>query len=484
MLLDTLRLRAPRFPVLRMALIAALCGAAVGLLQFRERRATSPLLPALATPDRAVLTVDMRYRMALFAYDLAVRCGVPTVARPTAWEEGAVARYEQLALRPNYDALACHRLGVIYARRGYLRQAREMLMRAAAADDEGGKVYGALLLVYSDDTIAPEQIDRLRQAIMGQPSWLAMLTMADFARRVKLEVPADSFESRAQQEIRRFGWRVVGIWLVGLMVVGVAGVVLLVAGLRALFERGRVSPIWPPILPLFPWVQILDVPALVLFCNALGQMARDSLASAVAQNSSLDIGLRTVHALLVLGPPLYLVITRAKLSPWGWRRAVSLQSRGFRRHAMEALVGLGVTLVGALTLQDLLLASLRTALPGVMPGAVAEGGVVASGSSGLSFGATVLLVVFVAPICEEIIFRGFVFQSLLLRMRPLAAASLSALLFAGTHLVWDAAAFLSLFVLGFVSANVYRSSQSLLPSILLHSGYNVLVLLVVEVLRM
>ncbi|MBM3498726.1 MAG: hypothetical protein FJX74_08650, partial [Armatimonadetes bacterium] len=70
----------PRPPALRIALIAAMCGAAVGLGQVGERRAP-PLAPsALDSPGEETLAIDLRYRVALFAYELARRSGVPGVA--------------------------------------------------------------------------------------------------------------------------------------------------------------------------------------------------------------------------------------------------------------------------------------------------------------------------------------------------------------------------------------------------------------------
>jgi len=131
----------PRPPALRIALIAAMVGASVGLLRFSERRAPPALPAAPDSVDDEVLAADLRYRFALFAWDLAVRSGVPGTTSPSAWEEEAVAEYERLALRPAPEPAACHRLGIIYARRGYLRQGREMLTRGVTRDERAADVY-------------------------------------------------------------------------------------------------------------------------------------------------------------------------------------------------------------------------------------------------------------------------------------------------------------------------------------------------------
>jgi membrane protease YdiL (CAAX protease family) len=477
-LADSTRVQRPRPPALRIALIAALCGATFGLLRVGERRAP-PLAPStLESVGEDVLSADLRYRFALFAQDLATRCGVPEVTSPTAWEEAAVAEYERL----DPDPAACHRLGIIYARRGYLRQGREMLTRAMTHDEGAAEAYLALLVVYSDTPIKPKDTGRLREELLRQPRWLAMWTMADMARRIDMPQLAANYEAQARRAIWRFGLAVSLLALTGVSIIGTSLIALLILVLRALFDRHRYTAQWFVVLPALPWVDVLDVAALAMFCNALGQVARDSLAATFPAGSAADIGLRAAHAVFAVLPPLILVIGRVRRGPTKWHRALGLVSKGMSRHLFQGLVGLGLTLAAVLVVRDMLIAWLQAMLPGMIPGAV--GARASSGPGGWSVAADLVLVLLLAPVAEEIIFRGFLFRALYDRVRPIAAAGLSALLFAAAHLAWEPQAFVSLFCLGMVSAYVYQGSRSLIPSILLHAGYNGVILIAASVLRM
>lgn len=96
-----------------------------------------------------------------------------------------------------------------------------------------------------------------------------------------------------------------------------------------------------------------------------------------------------------------------------------------------------------------------------------------------------VLAALLAPFFEEVIFRGFVFNSCrnifsegrifrLLgqnkRVADYAAIGVSALLFAGAHM--DASAFLQLFVIGIVLAELYRRTGSLVCPMMLHAMNN------------
>jgi len=75
-----------------------------------------------------------------------------------------------------------------------------------------------------------------------------------------------------------------------------------------------------------------------------------------------------------------------------------------------------------------------------------------------------------APICEESLFRGFLYSALRRRLSVLPSMLISALVFAGAHL--DAGGFLPLFVLGVVFAFVFEKTKSTLPSMVAHGLWN------------
>lgn len=74
--------------------------------------------------------------------------------------------------------------------------------------------------------------------------------------------------------------------------------------------------------------------------------------------------------------------------------------------------------------------------------------------------------VVLAPIVEEIFFRGFVFQGFRQRYGWVSAMLLSSIVFAAAHL--DPVALLPTFVLGCVLAYMFHRSNSIWPGVILH----------------
>lgn len=91
----------------------------------------------------------------------------------------------------------------------------------------------------------------------------------------------------------------------------------------------------------------------------------------------------------------------------------------------------------------------------------------------------ILLLVIVAPLTEELLFRGIILRGLLNRHRPAVAVGLSALLFALTHCnPWQ---FLSALCLGLLLGWIYVRSGSLLLCVCGHAlsnGFSILATLV------
>ena len=77
-----------------------------------------------------------------------------------------------------------------------------------------------------------------------------------------------------------------------------------------------------------------------------------------------------------------------------------------------------------------------------------------------------LAAVVVAPIVEEIFFRGFLFQGFRKRYGWIPALLLSSAIFAAAHL--DPASLLPTFILGVILTYMYHHSNSLWPGIILH----------------
>ena len=84
--------------------------------------------------------------------------------------------------------------------------------------------------------------------------------------------------------------------------------------------------------------------------------------------------------------------------------------------------------------------------------------------------ATLLVAVLVAPVCEEVFFRGFVFPGLLGGMPVGWAIVLSSLIFAVAHA--DPGSFIVLFIIGLALAFLRWRTKSIWPCILLHALNN------------
>ncbi len=95
-----------------------------------------------------------------------------------------------------------------------------------------------------------------------------------------------------------------------------------------------------------------------------------------------------------------------------------------------------------------------------------------AGWQGLVF--AVVSACLVAPVSEEILYRGVLFRSLANRTGILAAAALSAVIFSAVHF-YDLHGFLSVAIFGFAAALLYAATGSLMPAILLHVLHNVLI---------
>ena len=82
----------------------------------------------------------------------------------------------------------------------------------------------------------------------------------------------------------------------------------------------------------------------------------------------------------------------------------------------------------------------------------------------------VLLLGMVGPICEEIVFRGYLFNCFRWHTSGTVAVALSALIFALAHQI--PALLPYYFALGIILALLYSRSRSILPGMLVHSLLN------------
>lgn len=171
----------------------------------------------------------------------------------------------------------------------------------------------------------------------------------------------------------------------------------------------------------------------------------------------------------------YILFALALIAFWGyWGRT----TRALFDRAGTVLTSVGIGLVAFYGLNELVWRMLRSFSAGQTN--LNDQAILARiGSAPYS---TILIVVFLAPVVEEAVFRGYIFGNLREYSRP-AAYTVSCFLFAFLH-VWQFAAVsrdaayllpaLQYLVPGLVMAWVFERSGSLWGSILLHGAVNAL----------
>jgi CAAX protease family protein len=84
----------------------------------------------------------------------------------------------------------------------------------------------------------------------------------------------------------------------------------------------------------------------------------------------------------------------------------------------------------------------------------------------------IVLIAILAPICEEVCFRGMLFGGLREKLPMIAAALVSAVIFGALHAPEGPSAVPPLVVFGFILALLYEKTGTIVPGILLHALNN------------
>lgn len=92
-------------------------------------------------------------------------------------------------------------------------------------------------------------------------------------------------------------------------------------------------------------------------------------------------------------------------------------------------------------------------------------------------GVQIALIVVLAPISEEICFRGMLYGGLRVRIPRLPAALVAGIVFGGLHALTGLSAVPPLIAFGFVLCLLYEKTGSIVPGILLHALNNCVALL-------
>jgi membrane protease YdiL (CAAX protease family)/uncharacterized RDD family membrane protein YckC len=102
------------------------------------------------------------------------------------------------------------------------------------------------------------------------------------------------------------------------------------------------------------------------------------------------------------------------------------------------------------------------------------------GEFGGSVVLTLLAVAVIAPVSEEIIFRGFTFRWLQGRLPLWGAVLVSAAIFSAAHAGWaEPSLFLPVFLGGVLLAYVYAKSRSVWPGVIIHMTINIVAVILI-----
>lgn len=179
--------------------------------------------------------------------------------------------------------------------------------------------------------------------------------------------------------------------------------------------------------------------------------------------SLITLALFIIQESLFLAPLYFFVMKRygATLSDLGMR------SIGWRSTALWVLKGFGVVFIFNIIFFGIM------SQVGELPGfAVQESHIPLFGSSALDIAVAVLVLVIIAPVIEEILFRGFLLKAFLTKFQPWLASLLTAGFFAVIHFEFQSIAVI--LFLAFVLNWMYMRSGSIIPGIVFHMINNAL----------
>jgi membrane protease YdiL (CAAX protease family) len=205
---------------------------------------------------------------------------------------------------------------------------------------------------------------------------------------------------------------------------------------------------------------------LVLFAYYLvfGFLGWDSDAGGVVVTASQQLA-------LLLPVAIYVQRTRGSLEPLGLRRG------GWRAADVFAGIGAGLGAVVAGTIVIVITIAIVHAITGNEP----SSSTALDDTTGPWLILNALMAVLLAPVCEEVYFRGFLFQGLRGRMRFLWAALLSGSFFAFVHV--EPIRFFGLAVMGLILASVFERRRTLVSSMAAHATVNVVAVVLLFAFR-
>ncbi|MEK7523669.1 MAG: CPBP family intramembrane glutamic endopeptidase [Patescibacteria group bacterium] len=183
--------------------------------------------------------------------------------------------------------------------------------------------------------------------------------------------------------------------------------------------------------------------------------------------SLLTLTLLIVQEIIFLAPLYYFVIHKNHL------RAADL---GFRKMRWKAVLAWVLKGFGLAFLANLGLALIMYYVPDSLPGfSRQESHIPIFGTSALDYSLALIALVGLAPVVEEVFFRGFVLQTLLGKFQPWVASILTAACFALLHFEFGSIGIIA--ILALILNWIFLRSRSIIPCIAFHMINNALAFL-------
>lgn len=460
----------------RLLIIVGLVAAAAALIMTTRHPGRLPAGDLYETSRQRLMQADFMYRLSGFLEAASARDALPGLVRSDEvrqMRERAIASYEREILVPKPNAAALHRLGIIYGERGYEAQAEQTLTRAATLDEPRASLYFALAQVYGAKLerhpLPATLIPRLKQ----QEKWLAAPALQTFYELTGNAKMADETRRAQARGLFRFGLQALLLLAVSAGL-GLVGVIIII---RAIIRRGFYVPPPPPVRsPLVvPWepLDVLQGIGVLYFVMALMGVLAGLLIQRVPETPADD----TIRAMIIAAQ--YLLFSAAVIGYiWHHVRAPKtrrLRALGARVPHLWRLVGEGIGGYGVLVV--VLAVMSLSGHSGPLTGCLAmlqTGERLAMNMQTLPAKVILfVLICIIAPVVEELIFRGFVYAGLRRRMTFMGAVLASAIIFALMHT--NPQGLVPITLIGIVLATLYERNRSIVPSVICHALNNTLV---------
>jgi len=457
----------------RIAIIIAMLVAAVTLISLNGRHAALPSERWYRFSRQQLMEADLAWQLGDALERIAETSGWGDRDVALELRERAVAVWERRTLVEHPNPAAAWRLGVVYGHRGYSDQATDMLLLAATLDEGSSHWYHALAEIYSSPEANPEKLRERVRIVAQREGWMVDLALADAYKQLEDEAALAEVQARRQVRAVRFALGFSALAMTGslLLVIGIVTIVFLV--LRWGLTLRRPAARLPFIVP-WTLVDVAEAVAILLFTMVLGGLiAPSAVGMGGEQASSLTRAvLLAVQYVVVVGVTIGVIIWRVRQRSLRPARPLGLRGRGWARLVGIGIAGYAVFLTG-LMLVAVVIGSL---FGGVVSLAQTTEEIIGSARTPAEIGLYLVLVCVLAPIAEEIIFRGYLYGGLR-RFFPLRhAIILASALFAAVHLNTDA--FIVVGLIGALLCYLYERTRSLVPGIVAHAIHNGLVLAV------